>query len=211
MKKLCIMAAIFFLGSLFLGGLVQAKPTGTKRGSFLNASGVPTGSKLVLNVTYKVVNDEDSGNVGYWALDNYNKQLQVWKAPDGTFYAIARYNGKWNTFAGALSPGAGVLEEKDGSGTFHGGYTATFKGTFAPGTYKKMGNIGSFNFQGTETDILLGKYGNGQKGPTPVDVLNRYFPGYTDFKYVKWGWRYQYRNQTLNNFDDGTTGDIVVK
>ena len=72
------------------------------------------------------MNDEDSGNVGYWALDSYNKQIQVWDMHDGTFYAAVQYEGKWNTFATALSPGAGVAQTKDAFGTFQGGYEATF-------------------------------------------------------------------------------------
>ena len=55
-------------------------------GSFLNASGVPAGSVLCLNITYKVTNDEDSKvSGGYWALDNYNKSVQVWRSPAGAF------------------------------------------------------------------------------------------------------------------------------
>jgi hypothetical protein len=212
MKRLIVLTGLLFLGSLCLGGLTLAKPTQPSFGSFVNGSVVPSGSVLVLNVTYKVKNDEDSGNVGYWALASYNKHLQVWQAPDGIFYAVARYNGKWKTFEGALSPGLGVAEARDARGTFHGGYTATFSGTFDPGTWKKRGNIGSFDFGGTKEDVLLGRYGAGQVGPaTPFDVLARYFPGYTGFAYVHWGWKYRYRSQTWNNFDYGTTGDIVTK
>jgi hypothetical protein len=209
MKKLSILTitVAFFL---ILGGQVVAKPTQPTFGSFVNASGVPVGSVLVLNITHKVINDEDSGNVGYWALDNYNKHVQVWQTPDGTFYVVARYTGNWKTFAGALSPGDGVLQSKDASGTFEGGYTATFTGTFDPGTNKTNGNIGTFDYAGTEADVLLGTYGNGQTGPTtPVSFLDVYFTGVSDFTYVNWGWTYHYRRQTWNNFSYGTTGDIV--
>ncbi len=214
MKKLSILAAIAFFSFLFLGGQVQAKPTQPTFGSFVNSGGVPSGSVLVLNVTYKVINDEDSGNVGYWALDNYKKHLQVWKVPDGTFYAVARYVGKWRTFETALSPGTGTPEEKDASGTFQGGYIATFTftGTFNPDNLKKKGKIGTFDYGGSKADVLLGTYGNGQTGaPEPFDVLSRYFPGYADFTYLNWGWTYHYKSQTWNNFEYGTTGDIVVK
>ena len=65
---------------------------------------VPDGSVLVIDITHKVVNDEDSGNVGYWALDNYNKHVQVWKLPDGRYYVEAKYEGKWQTFR-SIEPG----------------------------------------------------------------------------------------------------------
>ncbi|MHB8910784.1 MAG: hypothetical protein ACYDAA_18065 [Syntrophales bacterium] len=213
MKKLSIMVTLVsFIGLLLLGGQALAKPTHSAFGTFVNAGGVPAGSKLVLNVSYKVINDEDSGNVGYWALDNYNKTLQVWQAPDETFYVVARYTGQWQTFAGALSPGLGTIESKDTSGTLQGGYVATFafSGIINPGDLKANGNIGTYDFGGTKADILLGTYGAGQTGPlSPVSVLDLYFPGYTSFNYINWGWTYHYKNQSWDNFDTGTTGDIA--
>ena len=187
---------------------VCAAPTHPPWGSFVNAGGVPPGSVLILEITHKVTNDEDSGNVGYWSLDDYNKHVQVWQAPDGTFYVVARYTGKWYTFAGALSPGAGIVQSKDAWGTFQGGYTATFTATsFTPA----FGNIGTFDYGGTKADILLGTYGAGQTGPTtPFSFLKAYFVGADGFTYVNWGWTYRYRGQTWNNYDYGTTGDIVV-
>jgi hypothetical protein len=177
--------------------------------SFLNAGDVPAGSVLCLNITYKVMNDEDSGNVGYWALDNYTKQVQVWQVPDGSFYAIATYEGKWNTFAGALSPGAGTALTKDGSGTFFGGWVGTFNAESCPSPMV-AGSLGGKDFGGTQADVLLGTYGAGQVGsPSPFDFLGTYFPGYTNFVQTKWGWTYRYQNQTWSNFYNGTSGDIV--
>ena len=212
MKKLAVLTAVAaFLGFMCLGGPALAKPTHPTFGTFVNASGVPVGSVLVLNISYKVKNDEDSGNVGYWALGDYNKQAQVWKTPDGNFYIVARYVGKWHTFEGALSPGLGTLESADASGSFEGGYTATFTGTFDPtGEYKVKGYIGTFDFGGTKDDVLLGTYGNGQNGDAnPFNFLAAYVPDWDNFHYVNWGWTYHYKSQTWNNFDYGTTGDIV--
>jgi len=212
MRKLSILATLVgFAVLVVLGGQGFSKPTHPTFGTFVNASGVPIGSVLILNIIYKVTNDEDSGNVGYWALDNYNKQVQVWQVPDGSFYAVARYEGKWQTFEGALSPGLGEPQSSDASGTFEGGYTATFTGTFTPGSQEIRGNIGTFDLGGTKADVLLGTYGAGQVGiTTPFSYLVAYFPGAADFTYVHWGWIYHYRSQTWNNFDYGTTGDIVV-
>ncbi|MCP8304090.1 MAG: hypothetical protein H3Z50_01255 [archaeon] len=141
-------------------------------------------------------------------MDNYNKHVQVWQAPDGTFYVVARYTGKWYTFAGALSPGAGVAQSKDAQGTFEGGYIATFTAT---GYTSAFGNIGTYDYGGTKADILLGTYGAGQTGPTTLfNFLSTYFTGASPLTLISWGWTYHYKSQTWNNFDYGTTGDIVV-
>jgi hypothetical protein len=168
--------------------------------------GVPAGSVLAVNITHKVINDEDSGNVGYWALLNYNKHVQVWKVPDGTYLVIAHYVGKWTTFAGALSPGNGVLQMMDGHGRFKGGYRATFTATDFTGA---RGYQGVFNFGGTKEDILLGTYGAGQQGATPTFDWTQYFAGFDNFTYLNWGWTYKYKAQKWLNFSTATTGDIV--
>lgn len=211
MKQKIMLGLVALISAALLAsaGAAFAAPSHPTFGSFVNASSVPTGSKLVLDITYKVTNDEDSGNVGYWGLDNYNKHVQVWLEPDGTtFYEVARYTGKWYTFATALSPGAGVAQSMDASGTFEGGYTATFTAT---GYTSAFGNIGTFDYGGIKADVLLGTYGNGQTGPaTPFSFLSAYFSGVSSFTQPAWGWTYHYRSQTWNNFDYGTTGDIVV-
>jgi hypothetical protein len=196
-------------GALLTAVAAVAAPSHPTFGSFVNAGDVPAGSALVLNITMNVVNDEDSGNVGYWALDSYNKHVQVWQVPDGTFYAVVRYIGKWTTFAGARSPGAGITEGADASGTMEGGYAATFNATgFTPAS----GNIGTINFGGTKADVLLGTYGAGQTGDSSITSwLDTYFTGVgSSFNYVAWGWTYKYKNKTWNNFDYGTTGDVVA-
>ncbi len=100
MKKLIVtLAALAILASLFITpAVVSARPADPLGGGFLNAGGIPADAKLVVNVTLKVTNDEDSGNVGYWALDSYNKHIQVWMTPDNVCYAVVRYEGKWETF-----------------------------------------------------------------------------------------------------------------
>ena len=54
---------------VMLAGLVlpttSALAASPDPGSFLNESGVPAGSVLCMNITYKITNDEDSGNVGH--------------------------------------------------------------------------------------------------------------------------------------------------
>jgi hypothetical protein len=207
-----VIAALIVAGLLSVMTPVSfASPSHPASGTFVNDAGVPTGSKLILNIALKVTNDEDSGNVGYWALDDYNKKVQVWQVSDGSFYSVVRYEGKWQTFATALSPGAGLSQANDASGTFEGGYIATFTGTFAPGNQKTNGFIGSFDFGGSKADILLGTYGAGQTGITPTfSYLTAYFSGVSNFAQPNWGWTYQYRGQVWYNYASGTSGDIVV-
>jgi len=181
-----------------------------------NTNSVPSGSVLVLNIKHHVTNDEDSGNVGYWALDNYEKQIKIWQTSPGNFLVVTKYEGTWHTFAGALSPGLGTLQSKDASGCFEGGYVATFSGTFAPGTHKTHGNIGTFDYGGTKADILKGTYGNGQTGdPAHFNYLSTYFTGVPvsgpgSFNEDPWGWDYHFGSQLWHNFSTGTTGDILV-
>jgi hypothetical protein len=201
-----------------------AAPSHPTFGTFVNSSGVPSGSKLVINVNWLVTNDEDSGFCGYWALDNYNHQVQIWQAPDGTFYVVARYQGTFTTFAGAVSPASSppscTTESTMATGTFEGGYTAVIAGTLNPTPiYSKHGNIGTFDYGGTPADVQKGAYTNGQTGPTSVfSYLAVYFTSVTSFSQPAWGWTYHYQSQTWNNFyycvqSGGSTpcpGDIVV-
>jgi hypothetical protein len=168
----------------------------------------------VLDVSALVTNDEDSGIVGYWALDSYCKTVQVWQDPNvpTNFYAIVTYNGAWQTFKGALSPQAGVLETKNAAGCMQGGYFASFT---ANSVTSKFGYAGTFNNGGTKADILLGKYGAGQTGGSPTfDWTSKYFTGFANFNYINWGWTYSYgcgkQSQTWVNSASGNTGDIVV-
>ncbi len=178
----------------------------------LATGGGPQG-KLVLNVTYKVTNDEDSGFVGYWALDDYNRHVQVWQTGPTSFYVVGSYTGEWHTFAGALSPMAGVTQGADASGSMEGGYTGTFDyaGVVNPDGRASMGNIGVYDFGGTKVDVLLGTFGAGQTGPTTAhSVLADYFPGYPGVTYIDWGWTYGYQDQVWVNAMAGSSGDVVI-
>ena len=168
-------------------------------------------AKLVLNVTAKVKNDEDSGMLGFWALDSYKKHVQVWKQSDGTYRALVRYAGKWQTFATALSPGAGVAQGADAQGTFHGRYRATFTADGLVAGLRTRGFVGTKDLGGTKEDILLGTYGNGQIGTTVQwDWLATYFQNGAGFVQDPWRWTYHYEDQTWVNSSTGSSGDIVI-
>jgi len=168
-----------------------------------------------------VINDEDSGFIGYWALDSYQKTMVVWEdsgASPNTFCALVQYSGEWHTFRGALSPENGVGEPNDGGGNLNGGYVATFTATFLAGGSSKplTGFVGNFNFGGSQADILLGSYNSGQVGaPNKVNWLTFYFTGVSGFTQPSWAWVYThgdgagYGSMWVNALS-GSFGDIVV-
>lgn len=183
---------IGLLTALLTAGTALAAPTHPTFGKFVNSGDVPKGSKLVVNITLNVVNDLDSGICGNnWAVDNYNKQIKVWQVPGGTFYAVVRYAGKFTTIPGQSSPEDCTQTEGSGTGTFEGGYVATFSATENTPAF---GNIGTVDYS----------------EPSPFNWTTAYFTGFADFNQTQWGWTYHYKSQTWNNFDSGNSGNIVV-
>ena len=159
----------------------------------------------IIDVQYTVLNDEDSGNHGYWALDNYQKAIVVWQGSGdftNRFCALVQYlgtgSGGWfgptygfQTYIGALSPGFGATELKDGSGSFTGARVATFQGTFLAGSSLKAltGNFGTVDFKGTKADIVAGAPG-AQFNAT--SWLTYYFTNPTSYNDLAWSWVYTY-------------------
>lgn len=211
------------------GSVIVAVAAATPAGAATTCAGVVTQSQVapppgytqVINAVMTVRNDEDTGLIGYWALDNYTKHIQVWANPSGSqFYVAAFYHGTWQTFAGAQSPDSGVTEVADGTGSISGGYVGTMTGAMLNSpTEPTMGTVGIYNFGGTESDILLGSYGNGQTGATnATDWLSFYFTPSTiaTFSFgdggAEWGW--QYTGNSVSgpwcNTGAGTSGDIVT-
>lgn len=169
----------------------------------------PAGSTLVLDLTYHVINDEDSGFVGYWALDHYDKHIQVWNTGSDNYYAFITYDGGYHAFAGALSPQNGVTESRDIAGNFNGFLEFTFTAT---SSITFSGNIPTKDYGGTVSDTLLGSYGNGQTGPTNVfHWTSVYFSGFANQVDTNWAF-YYYTGNTLGwkNAMSGSLGDIVA-
>ncbi|MDG6899213.1 MAG: hypothetical protein JRM85_01775 [Nitrososphaerota archaeon] len=172
--------------------------------------------KLVVNVTAKVTGDADSGGCSYWAVDHYNKQIQIWQLSDGNFLVKESYKGFWQTTTGAVSPGADCtkdlpVEGMTASGTFSGTLSFVATGTFSP-TEQTNGFIGSFDF-GTTASDLLGTYSTQTVNPTYTDMLTFYFP--SGFSYVPntpspFTFTYHYQGQTWVDASSGLTGNIVT-
>lgn len=207
MKKFFTPASSAGFALLIAYGLAFAGPSEHLNwGSQITQSQCPKGS-LVVNVTQKVVNDEDSGTCGnWWAIDDFVRQIQVVQTGANTFCATVSYQGNFNTFAGD-SPGACETGTSNGNvlsagvvGTFQGGYIAkSFTGTLSP-TVKTKGSIGSVD------------YGCDQDGNCPgyVDWTTLYFSSIGAFNLDWWGWVYHAGNNgSWVNSSGGNSGDIT--
>lgn len=178
------------------------------------------GAKQILDISYIVQNDEDSGIGSYWALDHFNEHLKVWKLADGSFYAIKKFDGIFAAPQGAMDPGTGTRTQNESSfGDITGGYVAILNGTFAPGTHPTSGNIGTFNYDGTTSDVLLGTYSTQTGAPNPYDWTTTYFSTQSGFTETHWGWTYtldpEFQSSTsvnqwcnYNDVDGGNSGNI---
>ena len=205
MKKLFVAILATGVLSLFVAIIpafaAPAPSDHTNFGSTLNASTCNTSGSPVVNITFKVTNDSDSGVAGNaWANDNYNKHVQVWQQSDGSFCAIAKYQGQFVTFAGPSPENTGTVGAGV-KGTFEGGYQATFNGTLNPNLPTK-GNIGSFDYQCNGTFTCPGSY----------DWAGAYFGSTADatFNQPYWAWNYHAGNNgSWVNAISGNQGDIT--
>lgn len=107
-----------------------------------------SGTTLVVNVSYELTNDADSGFAGNeWANDTIQRTLQIWQQPDGSYCAVAGDSGSFVTLPGT-SPSANSTLSGGIDGTIQGGYVATFTGS--PKTspdYATSGDLGTFDLQ----------------------------------------------------------------
>lgn len=191
-KKILVgAAASAAMLSSFAGAAFAAPSVHTNFGQQLNASQCDTSGKPVVNVTYKVTNDVDSGLFGNWATDNYNKKIQVWDQGSGAFCAIVKYQGQFVT-TGPNSPEEGVPLASGIQGAFEGGYQANFDGTFTP-TLKTNGTLPSVNYS-------VGGF----------DWVGAYFTDNTTFDQPYWAWNYHAGNNgSWVNASTGNLGDIT--
>jgi|SRR3989344_2817137 len=163
-----------------------------------NAEGAP-----VVNVVQKIVNDADSGEAGnYWALDSFNRTIQVWKTGEDSYCAMVRYEGRFAGIAGQQSPGdTGPLTGNE-TGVVTGGYKALIENATLMDSpvWPTKGNVGSFDYQCDASGNC----------PGAVNWLDQYFnPGYT-FDQPWWGWIYRAGGgRVWVNATSGNKGDII--
>lgn len=183
-------------------------------------------STPVINVAMQVRNDEDSGLVGYWALDDFQQSNIVWENPTTnppTFCALLQYSGEWQTFQGALSPETGATQASDGSGPLTGGIVAYFTSSAFLGqksTKPLTGFIGMFDYGGTRADILKGTYATQTGDTSRVYFLSFYFTGGTAIQQSmnEPAWAFTYTQQGGSGYGSmwvnalsGNFGDILTQ
>ncbi|HEY2353420.1 MAG TPA: hypothetical protein VGH79_00795 [Gaiellaceae bacterium] len=166
-----------------------------------NKSVVCHGGKSVVNVTYRLRNDYDSGVGGNaWANDTVKRQLRVFKLKGGSYCAIAHDTGSFVTFAGTSPAGTSTVQAGI-KGVLHGGYTTTvFSGTLAAKPqYKKHGNLGTFDLECTDANTCPGAYPS----------YSSYFSSTSGDDLATWGWMYHTaKNGNWKNTYTGNAGDI---
>jgi hypothetical protein len=157
----------------------------------------------VVNVTEKVLNDVDSGLAGNWAIDAYNRHIQVWRTgskTSNTYCALVTYEGTADAVEGQTGPGGSGVIGSGVSAEMKGGYRATFTGTFAPTDWPTKGSVGTVDYNCDITGASC----------VYVSWLDKYFPGYSNFAQPWWGWFY-YGGTHGNwlNSSEGTFGNIL--
>jgi hypothetical protein len=221
MKKQMILATIAVVaGFLFMSGQTIAGPANNLNWGYqLNASetACPSGDK-VLNVVRKVINSLDSGTGAndngfvWWAYIDYVQQIQVIETEPGVFCATVKSQGSFESVGG---DGPGCVEnsncgtpegrlESGVVGTFQGGMTLSFEGTFNPGSMRTRGSIGTLDHNCDASTA------QGCDGPGFSAWLDEYFTGVSNKSYDWWGWVYHAGNNgSWVNKTDGNEGNIT--
>lgn len=156
--------------------------------------------QTVVNVTYKLLNDYDSGVKGNaWANDTINRHLRIVKTSAG-YCAEVRDHGSFVTFAG-YSPGGTGTVGAGVKGEIEGGYVTTaITGTLAAApAYATHGHLGTFDLKCDASFSCPGTH------PT----VSSYVSGW-DGNLAWWGWYYHTdQNGNWVNAMNGNTGDIT--
>lgn len=203
MKKALIPAVIV---AVLAGGFIALRSIlatdSLAWGKELNPGKCVKAGKLVIEATEKVEKSVDSGIAGnFWAFDDYTRHFQVWEQEGGTYCAIVKYEGKFDSQSGQTSPGAGGTLDGSEDGSFEGGYRATIAGSLRtnPG-WKTKGNVGTTKYNCDISGTCPGR----------VDWVGQYFNAGYSFAFDWWGWIYHGGNAgTWVNASEGNSGDIL--
>ncbi len=158
--------------------------------------------KLVLSVSYRVVNDVDTGvNGNNWAFDTYARAVRVWRKGAGRFCSASTYDGEFSTIAG-WSPGGKTQLPAGIRGTFKGSSVTMFRGTLSAGGAPLRGFLGVKDFACTSAD---------QKGECSgtYDWLRVYFTGIAGFRYVRYAFEYHATENGRGTWSDRLEGGKI--
>jgi hypothetical protein len=185
MKRLVVVLGI--LVGLMIPVAAQASSSGLNLdyGNIAGSQCKNGSEKLLVNVSYTLTNDYDSGFAGNaWANDTINRNLRIWKV-GSTFCAQTQDRGSFSTFAGT-SPSGTAHVDGGVTGDIAGGYVSTFfTGTYDAGAashYATQGELGTFDLHCTDANNCPGAH------PSPQS----YFTGGSTpgFDLRHWGWIY---------------------
>jgi hypothetical protein len=160
------------------------------------------GGTRVLDVSYRVQNDVDTGVKGNnWAFDSYTRVVRVWRKAPGRFCSASTYNGEFTTLAG-WSPGGKTQLPAGIRGTFKGTSATTFRGKLAARGAPLRGFLGVKDFSCTSAD---------RKGRCSGtwDWLRTYFTGLAAFKYTKYSFTYKATENGKGTWSDALSGGKI--
>lgn len=186
MKRLLVTLGIL-AGLLMVPVAAQASSLQLNWDNIAGSQCKSDGAKALVNVTFTLTNDYDSGFAGNaWANDSITRNLRIWQI-GSTFCAQTSDRGTFSTFAGT-SPSGAAQVDAGVTGSIAGGYVSTFfTGTYTGGaTYPTKGDLGSFDLQCTDANNCPGAH------PSPLS----YFSSTTGFDLHHWGWIYRADNAT---------------
>jgi hypothetical protein len=158
--------------------------------------------RLVLNITYRVENDVDTGVKGNnWAFDSYQRAVRVWRKTPTRFCSSSTYNGSFTSIDG-WSPGGRNHLPAGIRGSFKGSSVTAFRGTFAPRGAPLRGFLGVKDFACTSAD---------EKGACAgtYDWLREYFTGISAFRYLRYSFTYHATENGRGTFTDRLVGGKV--
>ena len=162
------------------------------------------GTTLLVNVTFTLKNDADSGFAGNaWANDTIHRTLRIWKQADGSYCAVVGDTGSFVTSAGTSPNKTGDVTAGI-KGRLQGGYVATFTGTpVASPAYADHGGLGTFDLQ---CDADFNCPGAHPSFTSYVDPT----PTASSYTLTAWGWIYRTaKHGTWVNQSSGSSGDIT--
>ncbi len=167
-----------------------------------NLSGDP-----IINIDQKIVNDADLINEDvYWANDNYDQNIKVWKQANNAYCAEINLVGSYDAQQGATSPGnkqAVLTGNEDGS--LNGSSRVTIVGDLKSNPeWPTTGSVGTEDFecdlQDTCTDYESKLW------------YTKYFEnieeGYPNVEWYKW--IYNNGDKVWINSSEGNSGEDII-
>ena len=184
------------------GGSTWATTANTTEGyTNVPCAVVPSGTTLAVDATFAVASDPDSGNVGDWATDTFNRHVQIWQEQDGTYCAKADDSGTFTTYGAptGISPDSGASLPEVVTGSFTGGTYGTVTG----GTFADSGTPASLDCAGADSATC--------SSGTISYWVQHYFGASATYNFGDgWSWTYDGgANGTWVDAASGTSGDIV--